>query len=114
MSYNNLSQKQLDQARTYRAPEFAKAVAEWIEEQEHFCEDMIRLEPREFFDPCIKGIVNRINLHVLCYDSNDIIIMLQDKMGMDHEEAIEHYQYNIEGSFMGENSPVFLNAVVSD
>ena len=94
--------------------EFAKAISEWVEGQADYNPDMIRLEPRKYFDWCIKGVVSRINLHVLCYDVTDILIMLQHDMGMTDEEAQEHYQYNIEGSYMGDNSPVFLNAVTHD
>tara|TARA_R110000782_G_scaffold248978_1_gene336047 strand:- start:568 stop:858 length:291 start_codon:yes stop_codon:yes gene_type:complete len=83
----------------------------WIEERAIDNPDMVRLEPRENFDHCIAGVVTRINLNVLCYDTIEILLMLQKEMGMTADEAEEHYSYNIEGSYMGEHSPVFLNAV---
>ena len=88
-----------------------KAISDWVESQADYNPEMVRLEPREHFDWCIKGVVSRANLHVLCYDVADIIIMLQDKMDMTEEDAIDHYYYNVEGSYMGEHSPVFLNKV---
>ena len=85
---------------------------QWIEEQAVDNPDMVRLEPRENFDQCIVGVVTRINLNVLCYDTMEILWMLQKEMGMTADGAEEHYSYNIAGgNFMGENSPVFLNAV---
>ena len=84
----------------------------WIEEQAVDNPDMVRLEPVKNFDQCIAGVVTRINLNVLCYDTMKILRMLQKEMGMTADEAEEHYSYNIEGSHMGEHSPVFLNAVV--
>ena len=84
----------------------------WIEEQAVDNPDMVRLEPRENFDQCIAGVVTRINLNVLCYDTHWIIMMLQNEMGMTADDAEEYYLYNIAGgNFMGEHSPVFLNAV---
>ena len=94
-----------------RKRDSVQARSDWVERQGDYNPEMIRLEPREHFDWCIRGVVSRINLHVLCYDVADIIIMLQDKMGMTEDDAIEHYYYNIEGSYMGEHSPVFLNKV---
>ena len=100
-----------DQYEIERKRDSAKVISDWVERQADYNPDMVRLEPREHFDWCIKGVVSRANLRVLCYDVTDILIMLQDKMGMTEEDATEHYYYNIEGSYMGEHSPVFLNKV---
>ena len=45
-----------------------KSISDWVERQADYNPDMVRLEPREHFDWCIKGVVSRANLHVLCYD----------------------------------------------
>ena len=95
-----------------RKRDSAKVISDWVESQSEYNPDMVRLEPREYFDDCVKGIVYRINLSVLCYDVIDILLMLQNKMGMTAEDAEEHFQYNIEGSYMGEHSPVFLNQII--
>ena len=100
-----------DQYEIERKRDSAKVISDWVERQANYNPDMVRLEPREHFDWCIKGVVSRTNLSVLCYDVADIITMLQDKMGMTEEDAIDHYYYNVEGSYMGEHSPVFLNKV---
>ena len=104
--------RKADQYEIERKRDSAKVISDWVERQAEYNSDMVRLEPREYFDDCIKGTVHRINLSVLCYDVIDILLMLQNKMGMTGEEAEEHFQYNIEGSYMGEHSPVFLNQII--
>ena len=60
------------------------------------------------FDEAILGVVERINLLVVCYDRNKIIEILMTRDGMDEEEAWEYYQFNILDAYMGENTPVYL------
>ena len=105
-------ERRADQYEVERNRDSAKVISDWVERQAEYNPDMVRLEPREYFDDCVKGTVHRINLSVLCYDVIDILLMLQNKMGMTGEEAEEHFQYNIEGSYMGEHSPVFLNQII--
>jgi hypothetical protein len=109
MTGRNMTNYDMDEIERKR--DSVQARSDWVERQGDYNPDMVRLEPKEHFDWCIRGVVSRANLHVLCYDVADIIIMLQDKMGMTEDDAIEHYYYNIEGSYMGEHSPVFLNKV---
>ena len=73
--------------------------------------DLIILEPQSLFNSCIIGVVERINLTCLCYDVDKIIFALMhdpESSFSNHDEAREHFEFNIQGSFMGENSPVFL------
>ncbi len=35
--------------------------------------------------------------------------MLQEDMGMTDEEATDYFFFNVEGEYLGEHSPVFLN-----
>ncbi len=77
--------------------------------------DLLFLEPREIYDKAIVGVVERINLTAFCYDTQSILDILQ-KEGFEGtctiEEAEEYFEYNIRGSYMGENSPVFLERKV--
>jgi len=68
--------------------------------------DMVRLEPHEKFDKAIIGVVERINLYVLCYDMAQILLILQEEMS--DEEALEYFDFNILGSWMGDHTPVYL------
>lgn len=59
------------------------------------------------FDEAVIGVVERIDLLVVCYDRNKIIqILMRD---MNYEEAFEYYEYNILGAYMGESTPVYLD-----
>ena len=69
--------------------------------------DLMYLEPRDVYDEAIAGIVERINLTAICYDTQEILEILQGE-GMSQEDSIEHFEYNIKGSYVGEHSPVFL------
>ena len=61
------------------------------------------------FDEAILGVVERINLLVVCYDRNKIIqILMRD---MNEEEAWEYYQFNILYAYMGESTPVYLDVM---
>ena len=59
----------------------------------------------------ILGVVNRIDMvDVLCYSWDTVIANLMDGTvsDMTHEEAVEYFDFNIYGSWMGNDTPVFL------
>lgn len=75
------------------------------------------------FDDAIIGVAQRINLCVAAYDVEKIIDILKPDMPLDDEElklsveeqdsrryemALEHFNFNIIGSWVGENTPVFI------
>ena len=61
------------------------------------------------YDDCIAGIVYRCgNLPIVCYDYNKVIAQLQND-GMTYEEAIEFYEFNQLGSWVGESTPCFIH-----
>jgi hypothetical protein len=61
------------------------------------------------FDEAIIGIAERINMQpVVAYSVEKIIDIMINKDGMTYEEALEYYDYNILGSWMGENTPIFI------
>jgi hypothetical protein len=60
------------------------------------------------FDDAIIGIAQRINLGpVVAYDVEKILHILC-KDGMTYEEALEYYNFNILGAWMGEFTPIFV------
>ena len=59
------------------------------------------------FDEAILGVVERIDLQVFCYDRNKILNILMRDMNLD--EAMEYYEFNILGAYMGESTPVYLD-----
>ena len=61
------------------------------------------------FDDAIIGMAERINLGpVVAYSVSKILDIMIERDGMSYEEALEFYDYNIVGSWMGENTPVFI------
>ena len=78
--------------------------------------DLMMLEPREFFDEAIVGVVERINLTAFCYDTQKVLEIIEKRVygkeWLSPEYAKEHFEYNIRGSYVGEHSPVFLDRKV--
>ena len=44
----------------------------------------------------------------IIYNMNNIVETLMQRDGMTYEEALEFYDFNIEGAYMGEYTPIFL------
>lgn len=66
------------------------------------------------FDDCYLGVGESFGDHpALIYDYEKIIQQLKQD-GMSEEEAIEYYEFNILGSYIGEKMPIFLNRVPLD
>lgn len=70
--------------------------------------DLLVLEP-EYFDDAIIGLAQRIGMDVVCYDKEKVLELLCVKEGMTYEDAIEHFEFNIIGSWVGDTTPVFLS-----
>jgi hypothetical protein len=61
------------------------------------------------FDEAIIGMAERINLsHVVAYDVDKMLEIMVERDGMTYEEAIEYFDYNILGAWMGEYTPVYI------
>ena len=61
------------------------------------------------FDDAIIGMAERINLGpVVAYSVEKIIDILIQRDGMTYGEAFEYFDYNILGSWMGDNTPIFI------
>jgi hypothetical protein len=71
-------------------------------------ENVILLEGPEF-DAAIIGICERYGQpRIVCYDYEKVIKVLK-KQGMTDEEAVEWWDFNIIGAWMGEETPCFLH-----
>jgi len=61
------------------------------------------------FDDAILGIGSRCGQpDLLVYDVDTIINILMDRDGMDYEDARDFFSYNIEGAWVGEGTPIWL------
>jgi hypothetical protein len=72
-----------------------------------FNEELMLLEPA-YFDKAIVGVVSGMNIETVCYDKAKIIELLITEEEMTEEDALEHFYYNIAGSWVGEHTPVYL------
>jgi hypothetical protein len=45
---------------------------------------------------------------VLVYDGDEVVDILMKRDGMEMSEAIEYIEFNIEGAYMGERTPVIF------
>ena len=64
------------------------------------------------FDSALIGITDGLN-SVAVYDSN-LCIELLIKEGMSEIDAIEHFYYNVAGSYVGEKTPVFIKQLTNN
>jgi hypothetical protein len=59
------------------------------------------------FDHCIISVVESFHGRHAVYSLDKVIQTLMNRDGMTREEAVEFYQYNILGAFMGDMIPMF-------
>ena len=60
------------------------------------------------FDEAIIGVAERIGMEpVVAYDTNKIIEILSRDMTED--EAVEYFEFNVLGAYVGERTPVFIS-----
>ena len=72
--------------------------------------EALLMEPREDFDQAVVSITtNQEGQVVAVYDEVKIIDVLVDQ-GMTEDEAWEYFYFNIEGAYMGKNTPVYKKA----
>jgi hypothetical protein len=60
------------------------------------------------FEDALIGFGHRFNYPVAIYDYNRCIGVLMNRDGMTDEEAIEFFDFNVAGAYVGEHTPVFL------
>lgn len=60
------------------------------------------------FDVAIIGLSVKFNEYSVLYDSVKCIECLMLLDSMTHDEAIEYFEFNIAGSYVGSNTPTFL------
>ena len=62
------------------------------------------------FDDAVIGI-EPLTMRVV-YDIDKVIEILIGQ-GMSHDEAVEYYEFNIVGAYVGEQTPLFVNTYAS-
>ena len=88
--------------------------SDWIDSIKDNYPYLSVLEPRSTFNKCIVGVVERINLTCICYDTSKIIEALMEDSEMNYDDAWEYYEFNIQDAYMGIHSPVFLTTKMGE
>jgi len=60
------------------------------------------------FDEAIIGVVQRMGIQAICYDEDKVLEILMERDGMTLIEAMEYFDFNIAGAWVGESTPFFL------
>ncbi len=69
----------------------------------------------EGFDDAILGVGHRCGQPALVvYDVATVITILMERDEMTYEEATEHFNFNIEGAWVGEKTPIWLHVPEQD
>ena len=58
------------------------------------------------FDDCILGVIHRNSEMFFVYSRDQVIDQLMKDMS--YEDAVDHFEFNIAGSWMGKGTPAFL------
>jgi hypothetical protein len=62
------------------------------------------------FDDCIEGVVERFGqIEILCYNKEKVIEKLMKEGDRTYTEALEYYEFNQLGAWVGEGTPCFLD-----
>ena len=65
------------------------------------------------FDEAIIGVAERIGMEpVVAYDTDKIIEILSRDMTED--EAVEYFEFNILGAYVGEKTPIYIKKAPND
>ena len=78
-------------------------IVEWYPDEE--------LMSADGFEDCLLGVAyNKFtSTHNLVYSRTKCIAVLVARDGMTFEEAVEYFDFNVEGAYMGEKTPIWVD-----
>lgn len=60
------------------------------------------------FDDAIIGVGSRCGQPEIVVYSVEKVIAILEAQGLSNEEALEHFEFNIEGAWIGEKTPIWV------
>jgi hypothetical protein len=83
-------------------------IVEWYPDEE--------LLSADGFEECVIGVAyeKTTGVHRLVYSRAKCIAVLVARDGMSFEEASEYFDYNVEGAYMGEKTPIWVDDEMFD
>lgn len=86
-----------------RGPSLRQAIEDFVVD----FDEEIRLA--DGFDEAFLGLVTRCSKEpIACYDYDSCIAILM-RHGMNYDQAVEYFEFNVIGAWVGEYTPCFLN-----
>lgn len=67
----------------------------------------VLLLPEEY-DSAIVGLGCKFNEYSVSYDTKKCIQVLQDFHGMEYLDAVEYFEFNVSGGYLGTSTPTFM------
>ena len=63
------------------------------------------------FEDCVIGVAydKTTSVHRLVYSRTKCIEVMIARDGMTYEEAIEYFDFNVEGAYVGEKTPIWVD-----
>jgi hypothetical protein len=84
-------------------------LTEILEHLAEYGEEALLMEPRSEYDNCIIGVGHRFHDGPLAIYSCERIIAVLQADGMDEEDAVEWFDFNIIGGWNGAGTPIFVH-----
>lgn len=66
------------------------------------------------FEDAFVGVARQFNKPMAIYDRRLCIEILMNRDGMSEDEAEEFFSFNVEGAWVGDNTPAFLELPLGD
>jgi hypothetical protein len=63
------------------------------------------------FDDAIVGVGNSFGGSLCAIYDTDLIVKQCMKDGMEYDEALEYFDFNIAGAYVGEQTPIFIHKI---
>ena len=81
-----------------------KAIEEHNEELQEFNGALLA----DGFEDALIGYGQRFSYPVAIYDYDKCLKILIERDGMEYDEALEFFDFNVVGAYVGESTPVYL------
>ena len=63
------------------------------------------------FDDAIMGVGNTFGGKLCAIYDTDLVLKSCMKDGMEYDEALEYFDFNIAGAYVGEQTPIFIHKI---
>ena len=78
---------------------------------DQFGDDVHTMLFADGFDDALVGVGSAFGGDLCAIYDADAIIESLMKQGMDYAEALEHFDFNIAGAYVGEQTPIFIHKI---